>query len=242
LQLVERLRMWSTRCEVVRLDLAVDGVPFTPADAYRAVLAGQTVSCVKRGRDGLIGHGWHSSNGTGEGNTLDIGRRSSQRYMRIYDRRGPTRVELETTRQYANAVAAAVIERRGDDLELAHFVVACLREFCDFGTQDGVHDARDVRLLPWWEAFVRSVDRIGKLVVDRRENLSVDRSLRWIDRAVVPSLAMVVACYGDVGKRLLDGWIDSALPHLSARHRAAIREHRYVYDRGEYATNREDVA
>jgi hypothetical protein len=79
-------------------------------------------------------------------------------------------------------------------------------------------------------------------VVDRRENLSVDRSLRWIDRAVVPSLAMVVACYGDVGKRLLDGWIDSALPHLSARHRAAIREHRYVYGRGEYATNREDVA
>jgi DNA relaxase NicK len=149
LQLVERLRMWSTRCEVVRLDLAVDGVPFTPADAYRAVLAGQTVSWVKRGRDGLIGHGWHSSNGTGEGNTLDIGRRSSQRYMRIYDRRGPTRVELETTRQYANAVAAAVIERRGDDLELARFVVACLREFCDFGTQDGVHGARDVRLLPW---------------------------------------------------------------------------------------------
>jgi hypothetical protein len=56
LQLLTRLRMWSVRCAVARLDLAVDGVPFTPADAYRAVLAGEVVSWVKRGRDGTVSH------------------------------------------------------------------------------------------------------------------------------------------------------------------------------------------
>ncbi len=86
-------------------------------------------------------------------------------------------------------------------------------------------------------------ERIGKLIVDRREALSVDRTLRWVDRAVVPSLAMVVTCYGDAGERLLLDWIDSAKPRLSPRHLAAIREFRYAYERGEYAVmHREEAA
>jgi hypothetical protein len=241
LQLLTRLRMWSIRCEVGRLDLAVDGVPFTPADAYEAVQQRQTVSWVKRGSDGLLHHTWKSSNGNGEGETLYLGGRQSQRYMRIYNKRGPTRIELETKRDYAQAVAVALLELRVD-VELARFVVACLREFCDFGVQDGVHGARGVKLLPWWAAFVGSADRIGRLDIDRREHLSVDRTLSWLDRAVVPSLAMVVVCYGGVGRQLLDGWIESAIPHLSARHLAAIREFRYVYERGQYAVNGEEVA
>lgn len=99
-----------------------------------------------------------------------------------------------------------------------------------------------MKLLPWWLEFVGSVDRLGKLVTDRRENLSVDRTLRWIDRAVVPSLAMVVVCYGPVGEHLLDGWIKSAIPHLSPRHRAAIAEFRYAYAQGPYAFSRGDAA
>ncbi len=243
LQLLTRLRMWSSRFAVARLDLAVDGVPFRPMDAYEAVQAGHTVSWVKRGRDGAVSHVWHASNREGEGTTLYIGRRSSQRFMRIYDRRGPTRVELETKDAYADAVARELVERRGDDAELARFVVGCLREFCDFGVQDGAHGSRDAALLPWWRAFVGEAERIGKLVVDRREALSVDRTLRWVDRAVVPSLAMVVTCYGDAGERLLLDWIDSAKPRLSPRHLAAIREFRYAYERGEYAVRyREEAA
>ena len=104
LQLLTRLKMWSSRCAVVRLDLAVDSVPFTPLDAYRAVLAGQTVSWVKRGRDGLVDAHVDLVQRAGEGNTLYVGRRSSRRCVRIYDRRGPTRIELETKDAYAHAV------------------------------------------------------------------------------------------------------------------------------------------
>ena len=234
LQLLTRLRMWSGRCSVARLDLAVDGVPFTPIDAYRAVQAGHTVSWAKRGRDGVVTHTWHSSNGVEEGDTLYIGRRSSERFLRIYDRRGPTRIELETKGKYANAVAAELLNRRGDDPAMAAFVVGCLREFCDFGVQDGVHGSRNVELLPWWRTFVGSVDRIGKLVVDRRYRLSVDRSLRWIDRSVVPSLAMVVSCYGGAGERLLSAWIESGRDRLGPRHLAAIREFRYAFGQAQY--------
>jgi hypothetical protein len=121
-------------------------------------------------------------------------------------------------------------------------VVGCLREFCDFGVQDGAHGSRDAVLLPWWAEFVGEVERIGKLTTDRHEALSVDRTLRWVDRAVMPSLAMIVTCYGDAGEELLSARIDSAKPRLSPRHLAAVREFRYAYGQGEYATGRREDA
>ena len=171
-----------------------------------------------------------------------MARRSSERFLRIYDRRGPTRIERETKGKYAGAVAAEPIVRRGDDAALVAFVVGCLREFCDLGIQDGVHGSRDVVLLPWWREFVGSVDRIGKLVVDRREHLSVDRSLAWIDRSVVPRLAMVVSCYGSVGERLLTAWIESGQDRLGPPHLAAIREFRYAFGRAQYRPLQEEAA
>jgi hypothetical protein len=49
--------------------------------------------------------------------------RPSQRHLRIYDKRGPTRIELETKGKYAAAVSRELIERRGDELEMAELVV-----------------------------------------------------------------------------------------------------------------------
>ncbi len=72
-------------------------------------------------------------------------------------------------------------------------------------------------------------ERLGRLVVDWRQRLSVDRTLGWPDRQVLPSLAMVVECYREQGWRLLAGWVESARPYLSARHRAAIVEFRAAY-------------
>jgi hypothetical protein len=43
LQLLTRLRIWSDRCAVARLDLAVDGVPFTPRT--RTPRSGPVRSC-----------------------------------------------------------------------------------------------------------------------------------------------------------------------------------------------------
>jgi len=125
-------------------------------------------------------------------------------------------------------VARELVELRGDDAELARFVVGCLREFCDFGVQDGAHGSRAVELLPWWRAFVGEAERIGKLVADPRQGLSVDRTLLWLDRAVVPSLAMMVTSYGNVGERLLHDWIEGAkaeaiAPALGGHPRVPVR-------------------
>ena len=185
LQLLTRLKMWSSRCAVVRLDLAVDSVPFTPLDAYRAVLAGQTVSWVKRGRDGLVMHTWTSSNGPGRAtrsmsavdrhgaafaSTTDEGRHGSSWRQR-------TRTRTPSWSVFSNG-AATTLSWRGSWW-------GCLREFCDFGAQDGTHGARNVKLLPWWAAFV------GVRGSDRRSwSLTAAPTCRWIARSTgstVPS-------------------------------------------------------
>ncbi len=230
LGLLARLRELAARVRVVRLDVAVDHAPFTPAQAYAAVRAGEVVCWAKRGTDGRVTHSWHEANGPGEGRTLYVGRRSSQRLLRIYDGHGFTRVELECKGEAAEALAWLLVERRGDEAALGRGVIGAIRAYCDFGVRpDRRHGVRGLRLLSWWAAFVGCAERLGRLVVDRRQRLSVDRTLGWLDRQVLPSLAMVVECYREQGWRLLAGWVESARPHLSARHRAAIVEFRAAY-------------
>ncbi len=61
LGLLDRLRELAARVRVVRLDVAVDHAPFTPAQAYAAVRAGEVVCWAKRGTDGRVTHSWHAS-------------------------------------------------------------------------------------------------------------------------------------------------------------------------------------
>jgi hypothetical protein len=231
LELLAQLRELAAQVRVVRLDVAVDHAPFSPVEAYAALMAGQVVCWAKRGRDGRVTHSWHEANGPGEGRTLYVGRRCSRRLLRIYDAHGFTRVELECKAEAAEALAWLLVERRGDGAALGRGVIGAIRAYCDFGVRsDGRHGARRLRLLSWWAAFVAGAERLGQLVVERRQRLSVDRTLGWLDRQVVPSLAMVLACYREQGWRLLEGWVASALPYLSARHRAAIAEFRAAYE------------
>ncbi|MGH7883515.1 MAG: replication initiation factor domain-containing protein [Candidatus Dormibacteraceae bacterium] len=234
LTLIDRLQRRAARYQVVRLDLTVDDVPFTPQDAYQAVKENEVISWAKRGRDGLVSHSWVANNGRGEGNTLYIGRRSSPRCLRIYDKRGPTRIELEIKREQAQAIAKELGNLRWCDERQAELVMGCLREFCDFATQDGLHGIRGAELVPWWQEFVGSTERIGKLVSKPSEDLSVDRVLRWIDRAVTPSLAVITRCYGLKGRSMLNAWIEDAGEKLKPHHQAVIREFEYAYGKGEF--------
>jgi hypothetical protein len=230
LRLLRRLRDLATEVRVVRLDVAVDRAPFDPEVALAAVKGGQVVCHAKRGRDGLVAHSWHEGNGAGEGRTLYVGRRSSRRLLRIYDAHGFTRVELECKGEFADVLAWLLVAVRWDPAELARTVMGAIRSYCEFGAPRGRHGVRGLRLLSWWAAFVGGAERLRGLVVERRQRLSVDRTLEWLDRQVVRSLAMVLECYGGHGWQLLEGWVASARPYLSARHWAAIVEFRAAYE------------
>jgi hypothetical protein len=206
--------------KATRVDLALDGVPFTPVQVRDAWRAGNVRTRVKVSPDAIEGRDWRrcewSEHVTGD--LFGMGSRASRQYARCYNRRGPTRFELELKAEKAEV---AVVELRGmtwGGTAFARFVVGAVRGFVEFIDRAANEKSERCPLLSWWAAFVDGVDRI-RLLIPAKTTRTVGQLRDWIERQVGPSLAVVSVVLGDaaVQSMALDG-----SKRWSARHRAMI--------------------
>lgn len=180
------LHRWEN-AKITRLDLAWDGANFTPADVKQAVELQQIRSYFRRDKmlysvspyelreDGQIGT-----------SSIRLGSGQSTRLLRVYDKHGPVRIELQTRAKRADLVGKAVLVQLPQlwlDNALTH-----LRDYIDFVHQD--------KLLPWWEMFIRNQDRAMKTVSDAR-TIELNRMLAWVDKQVSPTLSVLADVVGE---------------------------------------------
>ena len=173
---------------VTRVDLAWDGASFTPELVKEAVQAKQIRSYLRRKNweysispeaireDGQIGT-----------SSLRLGSNHSERLLRVYDKHGPVRVELQTRNERADLVTWDVLVRPVEEWftkALGH-----LRDYIDF------IDLDSQRLLPWWESFVTNTQRSGKTITDARE-IELSRKIAWFDQQVSPTFSLLVDVLG----------------------------------------------
>jgi DNA relaxase NicK len=109
-----------------------------------------------------------------------MGSRTSERYARVYDRRGPTRFELECKAERAAAVWALLM---GTSLEgWSELIRGHVRDFCDFAR-------------PWWEAIMggtaRAMLRLGSFALATAESARA-----WLRKQAAPWLAALVQLDG----------------------------------------------
>lgn len=177
------------RFQFTRLDLAWDGVPFTPEDleqagernilrtyARRETLSFESTPYKPR-EDGQIGH-----------SIFRMGSRQSSRYLRVYNLHGPVRLEIETRSKRADTIARDVLVHAPDDW--AAKAMAHLRDFVD------VH-------ADYWQEFVQGEARANCTVTDARTS-EMSRISDWLYKQVAPSLSVLADVYGeDAVDRLL---------------------------------------
>ncbi len=178
-----------------RLNVAWDAEGLTPdmlGDAFRA---GDVVTRIQRPIDPETGrmHGIERRENH-EGDTVYLGSRSSERFVRAYNRRGPCRVELELKERRAVELWRRLLALQDEDAWSGE-ALAELRAFLDFRKrEEGVNPQR-CELLPWWAEFCQGAERRSTVLprkVDKLETMD-----RWLRRQVAPVLALVVDAYGD---------------------------------------------
>ena len=161
------------RTRASRVDLVIDGGDYTPADVRDAFVAGDVRTYTRRDK-----WAWHQNGDQGTGFTM--GSRSSERYARVYDRRGPTRFEVEFKGDRAAAIwmqlCATPVEKWPDVIR-AH-----VRDFCEFAR-------------PWWDAIMggtaRAMLRLGSFA-----QATADSAREWMRKQVAPWLSAVVKLDG----------------------------------------------
>lgn len=131
---VHKLEQEGIRIEVARLDLAFDTVGFHPSDVAKAIVENTLRSLAKR-ETAQERRDLH-----GDGYTVTLGSRSSERYLRVYFHKatesfegGCTRVELELKDDKADQVFHDLMDVMLSGGNLARRSLGHLRDFVDFG-------------------------------------------------------------------------------------------------------------
>jgi hypothetical protein len=162
-----------------RLDVAwdIEGLPVEVVAA--AWHAGNVVT--RSHRDS-----WQDHNNS-QGRTFYMGSRSSGRMVRCYDRRGPTRLEMEWKSDRAVLLwrrLVAVVEESWSLTAMSE-----LRAFLDFRQREpGVNPTR-CELLDWWAEVTAGAARSCTCIPRQAKTLEDKR--QWLRSQVAPVLAMV---------------------------------------------------
>lgn len=162
-----------------RLDLAwdVEGVAVHQvADAWHA---GNVVTRAHR-------ESWQDHQNA-EGRTFYMGSRASGRMVRVYDRRGPTRFEMEWKGERAVLLWRRLLACAEEGWSLE--AMSELRAFLDFRDRSSGVRPDCCPLLGWWQAVT---DGAGRSCVSiPREARTLEDKRAWLRHQVAPVLAMV---------------------------------------------------
>ncbi len=192
--------IWSGK--VTRFDGAIDD--------YSRVL---DLDEVKAAQDaGNYAHvqkqGYHESGERGKkerGRTITFGARGSEAYLRIYDKSVESNGALDCIRyevEFKDDKAQTLFDQwlshdfqdeQGAAKIIAGAVLGAVR-FCDRSSEDKNLDRCED--LPWYTKLCDSVVSGFRLRVRKKERF-LDDSFRWVEKAVMPTLAMLRRYMGD---------------------------------------------
>lgn len=161
-----------------RLDFAFDNVPFTPQQVEQAIRDDEIRSLGKR--ETLQVHASPfaaKDNGDLGTYTVEFGSRTSERMIRVYDKRGFTRLEFEMKDRRAQLVATQIFTRASTD-QWYFIVLAHLLDYIEFKTD-------------WWKEFVDKTERARATVTTPKE-ISMSKTVQWIEKQVAPALSVLV--------------------------------------------------
>lgn len=185
-----QLKIHSERVSVARIDLAFDGVPFTVAEFWDAVHAGDCRTYARRDTFRLMDNPYEKREDGQEGcSTVYVGNRESLRMLRVYDKHGPTRVEMEVKNEKALQIAEDLFLTCGDGQELMDAVyrrsIGHLRDFIDV-TRD------------FWDAFTAGIARAYQALTGATaKEIDAEAVATWLYKQVSSAYSVAVDVYGE---------------------------------------------
>lgn len=195
-----------------RLDLAWDIEGVQVADFRDAWHAKQVVTRAHR-------NSWEELRNS-EGNTFYMGSRSSGRFVRVYDRRGPTRLEMEWKGERAVALWGCLMAC--DEKGWSNAALTELRAFLDFRDRSASIHPRLCPLLPWWSLIVAGAGR-DALCMPRKPS-SLESQRQWLRAQVAPVLALVADSVPDWTSELAGLIGQGRSRYLGKREKVALRD------------------
>lgn len=190
-------------CNLRRVDVPWDTNAFTPDDLYQKLLENPDYLHMQAHRDKV---GRESEGLDNPNTTTRVGSRQSDRFLRVYDKRGPTRIELECKDKWAQKVWEKLREHG------ASCIPGIIRDYLD---------------LPGWRPWVEALEdaaavrlRAFSTYAEKAEE-KLEASRAWVVKSVLRTMGRV-ASYLSVksgGEKavetIAEAWIHRGLEKLT---------------------------
>jgi hypothetical protein len=181
-----------------RVDWAIDNVGFSPSDLRRMFISGNKRKDKLKAdgiRDGFpVISGLHADSWSWHerptGTTCYLGSRESSRLLRCYDRRGPTRLELELHRERAESVFDFMLQSAKDGAKVVAYMCGVLRGMVDFPKWGA------------WQRMLKGAESV-KLCV-HRAGVDLARTLSWLKRQAGAVLAALDYVPGEFVQSIIE--------------------------------------
>lgn len=168
---------YPERYHYSRLDFAFDDLPFTPQDIEEEISKGSVRSLAKRETMTVNKSPFEKKdNGEIGTYTVNFGSRQSERMIRVYNRRGFTRLELEMKGKRADLVAKQIF-LSSDVSKWFGIGLSHLLDYVNFNAS-------------WWEEFVNGTGRAWAIVSTPRE-ITETKIIAWLERQVSAPLSVI---------------------------------------------------
>jgi hypothetical protein len=205
---LEKLRTLFCNAQLSRVDVAFDHTLLAPTDVADWIRAGNVRTRAKRDRLDVKLKGPAS-----EGDKLTIGSRAPEQYLRVYDRRGFTRMELELKGDMARSYREILL---AEEEVFLRPTVDVLRHFVDFVDASVSSNISRAPLLSVRAVFTGKLERV-RIRVAGAVQPTVDRVAHFIEDQVAATLHV----YWRLGNSV-ECLLRSGRHRLEARHRAVL--------------------
>jgi DNA relaxase NicK len=208
-RLIKLLHINHSRFNIKRIDLAFDELGFTPDDFLEAISSEQLVSLAKRDCIRIESSPFKKQENTEVlgTKTVYLGSMSSQRMVRVYNKRGFVRLEFQVRDERAQLVGLDMFEKHQDKWE--ETAKGHLRQYMDFDS------------LEWWTEFIQSADKLN-IKLESAKLKSFVAMEKWLNNQVSVSLSVYIDCLGEKASDKLNKMIEKARMRNRARYNAVL--------------------
>ena len=198
--LLDLLNMLSSKAKFTRIDLAIDNIGdlyYSCDEVYQKL---EDKLFISRFRYYSRTAPAKLKDGEKEGDTINLGKRSSDTLLRIYDKKLEQKVnhgiefpkpwarwELELKNDRANVAVKKILECK----DLSFVSLGILNNYLNLTTVNA--EGKEI-IDPKWDAFINQKQRIRLYVPSAQK--TIDELEIWVDKQVGPAIAAIIVSYG----------------------------------------------
>lgn len=211
----------AEKCNISRIDVAIDDNEYLDLKKIKKqIMKGDIVSRFRKW--GIRQERSLSDNST-LGDTIYLGQRSSDVFIRIYDKElesggAINAVRLETVMKNDKAKNFVINYLNSNFKNLAYLTQMVLNNYIRFVKKKDSNVSRSENV-KWWEDFLLTAEKLSLSV--GKEEITLDKVCDWVERQVSSSLKLIVETKGEF---YLMRMVDKTV--LNAKHQKLKAEYR----------------